>query len=496
MFKDKDLEKRLYMFSISSILEDIAKSMELDKIVIKKLDTIKVSSCYRKLILEEFMEDVEKIKPVYYDIYEDLVRLYNLYFSNLKIFDEYFNYSKLTLYPKEMKVLAELLKCHWHINLLIYNAGLKEKSYVEERLRYRLNYVIDFVPYFASFFYDIISKANSLKEALKMEEERGKILYWGLLGSETLFENLKKKLKGKCYERKNYPKIDDNLFKNHPFRILILDHVIEELWHTSGVNMLDLGVYYILLKRFNKSNVRDLLNHLERKSCSPKKLRYPIPEYFQNYNSCGVVCLLNAAKVYYPKLKLCRKLEKELLSKVQYEEYPGNLAPLLVMVAENVLNLKATMFFDSKTYLEKKKLMKNFAREIGFDEEKILKVAEFFINTAKKVGYIEKSKWRPEEIEDLLNEGSMILFVRDLENMLHYNLIFGYNGDNFYIFDPIYGDFLVPKNKINDIMRNRFGMWGIITYSPDIEIIKEMEKNIEKCKEVLNYHEVKISPNT
>ncbi|MEM5854850.1 MAG: hypothetical protein QW472_00820 [Candidatus Aenigmatarchaeota archaeon] len=490
----KELEKWLYVSNISLILEDILKSIGLDKKrAIRKLDKVRVPNDYKKLIVDEFMDDTKKVEAVYNDIYEELIRLYKLYFSNLEILDEYSCYPKLTLYPGEMKILADLLKRHWYVNLLIYNAGLKEKSYVEEKLKDKLNYVIDFVPYFASFFSDIIEKVSSLEEALNMGDERGKILYWSLLGSETLFENLKIKLKDKCYERKNYPQIDDKLFKNHPFRILILDNIIEELWHISGVSMLDVGFYYKLMKMFDKRKVKDLLNHLEKKACNPKKLKYPIPRYFQNYDSCGVVCLLNAAKVYYPKLKLSKKLEKKLLSKVQYEGYPGNLAPLIVMVAKDVLNLETKMFFDSKTYTEKKEMMKYFAKKIGFDEEKILNVAEFFIDSAKKVGYMEKKEWEAEEIKELLKNGSMILFAKDFENILHYNLIFGYDEDKFYVFDPLCGDFSVHENKINDLMKNRFGMWGIITYPPYIETIKKMEENVEKCEEVLRYHEIKVS---
>ncbi|MBU5682741.1 MAG: hypothetical protein KQA34_03475 [Candidatus Aenigmarchaeota archaeon] len=455
------------MSDLVSVFQEIINEIELEKKVIKKLDKIYVPVSYKKLIYEEFIDEAKKIKRIYNnDLYKELIKLYHLYFSNLVLFDKYLNFEKFIFFPKEIATIAKLLKCHWYINLIIYNLGSKEKSYIEERLKNR-------------FFSDIIKKINNLDEALYIEDERGKILYWSLLGSDILFKNLKEKTK-------------DKLLRNHAFRVLLMDNVLEELWHVSGVITLDLAVYYKLLKTFNKNSVKDLFDHLERKTNNIKKLIYPIPKFFQHYNSCGVACLLNAAKVYYPKLELNKKLEKNLLEKVQYKDYPGNLAPLLVMVAKDVLKLEAKMFFDLNTYIKNFDAMKIYAKEVGFDEKRILEVANFFIEAAKKVGYIEKSEWYSEEIEKLLNEGSLILFAKDLGSILHYNLIFGYDSDKFHIFDPLYGTYSVSKNEINEIMKNRFGMWGVIVYPPYIDIIKEMENNVEECRRVLKNYGIEI----
>ncbi|MEM5870946.1 MAG: hypothetical protein QXX04_01105 [Candidatus Aenigmatarchaeota archaeon] len=455
------------MSDLVSVFQEIINEIELEKKVIKKLDKIYVPVSYKKLIYEEFIDEAKKIKRIYNnDLYKELIKLYHLYFSNLVLFDKYLNFEKFIFFPKEIATIAKLLKCHWYINLIIYNIGLKEKSYAEERLKNR-------------FFSDIIKKINNLDEALYIEDERGKILYWSLLGSDILFKNLKEKTK-------------DKLLRNHAFRVLLMDNVLEELWHVSGVITLDLAVYYKLLKTFNKNSVKDLFDHLERKTNNIKKLIYPIPKFFQHYNSCGVACLLNAAKVYYPKLELNKKLEKNLLEKVQYKDYPGNLAPLLVMVAKDVLKLEAKMFFDLNTYIKNFDAMEIYAKEIGFDEKRILEVANFFIEAAKRVGYIEKSEWHSEEIEKLLNEGSLILFAKDLGGILHYNLIFGYDSNKFYIFDPLYGTYFVSKNEINEIMKNRFGMWGVIVYPPYIDIIKEMENNVEECRKVLKNYGIEI----
>ncbi|MFH7880414.1 MAG: hypothetical protein QXI09_00165 [Candidatus Aenigmatarchaeota archaeon] len=467
------------------------REVELENKAIKKLDKIEVPNNYKELILKEFINEAEKIKRKYQDIYEELIKLYKLYFSNLVLFDEYLSYDKLMFFPKEIEVIGKLLKGHWYINLLIYDIGLKEKPYAEKKLKNRINYI----PTFISFFSDIIEKINNLDEALKIRDERGKILYHSLLGSDVLFKNLKSKVKDKLYERKYYPLIEDRLLKNRPFRVMLIDNVLEELWHISKVSMLDLGVYYKLLKAFNKKSVKELFNHLEKKARNIKKLVYPIPKFYQHYDSCGVVCLLNAAKVYYPKLKLNKKLEKDLLIKVQYKGYPGNLAPLLVSVAKDMLNLEAKMFFDLDTYVKKFEIMKDYAKEIGFSEEKILDVAKFFIEKAKSIGFIEKKEWNYKEIESLLNNGSLILFARDLKNILHYNLIFGYDERKFYIFDPIYGDFSISKDEIGNIMKNRFGMWGVIIYPPYIETISKMEKNIEECRKRLNYYGIELSSN-
>lgn len=481
------------MSDLVSVFQEIINEIELEKKVIKKLDKIYVPVSYKKLIYEEFIDEAKKIKRIYNnDLYKELIKLYHLYFSNLVLFDKYLDFEKFIFFPKEIATIAKLLKCHWYINLIIYNIGLKEKSYVEERLKNRINYVIDYIPTYISFFSDIIKKINNLDEALYIEDERGKILYWSLLGSDILFKNLKEKTKDKLYERRNYPYVEYKLLRNHAFRVLLMDNVLEELWHVSGVITLDLAVYYKLLKTFNKNSVKDLFDHLERKTHNIKKLIYPIPKFFQHYNSCGVACLLNAAKVYYPKLELNKKLEKNLLEKVQYKDYPGNLAPLLVMVAKDVLKLEAKMFFDLNTYIKNFDAMEIYAKEVGFDEKRILEVANFFIEAAKRVGYIEKSEWYSEEIEKLLNEGSLILFAKDLGSILHYNLIFGYDSDKFHIFDPLYGTYSVSKNEINEIMKNRFGMWGVIVYPPYIDIIKEMENNVEECRKVLKNYGIDI----
>ncbi|MEM0243593.1 MAG: hypothetical protein QXT34_04105, partial [Candidatus Aenigmatarchaeota archaeon] len=287
------------MFNLISIFQEIMREVELENKAIKKLDKIEVPNNYKELILKEFINEAEKIKRKYQDIYEELIKLYKLYFSNLVLFDEYLSYDKLMFFPKEIEVIGKLLKGHWYINLLIYDIGLKEKPYAEKKLKNRINYI----PTFISFFSDIIEKINNLDEALKIRDERGKILYHSLLGSDVLFKNLKSKVKDKLYERKYYPLIEDRLLKNRPFRVMLIDNVLEELWHISKVSMLDLGVYYKLLKAFNKKSVKELFNHLEKKARNIKKLVYPIPKFYQHYDSCGVVCLLNAAKVYYPKLK-------------------------------------------------------------------------------------------------------------------------------------------------------------------------------------------------
>ncbi|MEM4772819.1 MAG: hypothetical protein QW648_02300, partial [Nanoarchaeales archaeon] len=215
------------MFDLISVFQEIINEIELEKKVIKKLDKIYVPVSYKKLIYEEFIDKAKKIKRIYNnDLYKELIKLYHLYFSNLVLFDKYLNFEKFIFFPKEIATIAKLLKCHWYINLIIYNLGLKEKSYAEERLKNR-------------FFSDIIKKINNLDEALYIEDERGKILYWSLLGSDILFKNLKEKTK-------------DKLLRNHAFRVLLMDNVLEELWHVSGVITLDLAVYYELLKTFNK----------------------------------------------------------------------------------------------------------------------------------------------------------------------------------------------------------------------------------------------------
>lgn len=147
------------------------------------------------------------------------------------------------------------------------------------------------------------------------------------------------------------------------------------------------------------------------------------------------------------------------------------------------------MYFDCETYIKNLHLAKEYAKTISYDENKIMKVVEFFIKSMNELGYLNKKSWSPEEIKELLNNGSMISFGRELSSgFLHANLIFGHNEKGFYVFDQLYGEYLVETNKINNVMRNKFGMCGFITIPPNFELLKKMEKNIEVCQRILNYH--------
>ncbi|MEM5820212.1 MAG: hypothetical protein QW678_00980 [Candidatus Aenigmatarchaeota archaeon] len=238
-------------------------------------------------------------------------------------------------------------------------------------------------------------------------------------------------------------------------------------------------LYCILMKYYNKNSFHELLKHLENKSKRKiREFKFPIPRYVQHYNSCGVVCMLNAIKVYLPFIKLNKNLEKELLSRVIYKDYPGNLAPLIAKTSKEIFGIEAKVFIDMKSYLSKIDEIKNFTKT--FYSGNISEIITFFLEKIKEIEYEEREKFTFNEIKKLINNGCMISFVKEVNETLHYNLIFGYKNNKILVFDPLGFTYEVSKNEINNTIRNRISLWGCIFYSPLKKILEKMNKTTKK----------------
>lgn len=454
-----------------------------DEIIIRNLDKISVPKEHRDKIMEEFRADLNKINPKFTDISNDIMKLFKIYFQGIHFLDEYIKYLNRFSPPyyKALCTLYDFLVAHWTLNLVLYKCGTLEKSYVEDKLKNEINEVLSYVPTLFSFF-NFINDIQNIEELKKMKDERAQLLYKLLFGNQNLFINLREFLKDKTYERKNCF-LDEKYISDPAYRTMLMDHLIELVWRYSGAMSLDISFYSSLMKMYNKNSFHSLLNHLKKKKKEGyKKFSFSIPRYYQNFNSCGVACMLNVVKAYLPEITVNKKIEKEMLSKVVYMDYPGNLTPLLIKFSKEKFGIDSSMFIDMDTYM---KNIDNLKKNIKFYDGDLEKVANFFIEESKKLGYIEKKSFSFDEIKEMINEGCMISFVRDLGDILHYNLIYGYKDRKLIVFDTISGTYEIEEEKIDKLMRNKMSMWGFISHPPDASLLKEMENHTRNTLNIL-----------
>jgi len=477
----------------------------LDKVKINKEDIDKVyrefesvQKAFYQKYKELFIKCCVSSEEKFIFLVKSLDTLWKKYFELLECMDTL--YPNLNcLYPKKVERIKELIRVFNKLNHLVYFITDIEKEiygyYLDSLNKEEADAILKGVKSFPTYLNYRFGHLKQYKfvgeEVLKKEIENNKDLKELLeMCSNSMF--LLKNILNNFSD--NFPRFkpswsettleNKDQLKDALRNILEFDHFIELFFRTSGILKLDVPFYKKICEYLNKPfGIENAIESLENfKNKRKNEFKFNIPKYHQNYDSCGIACLMNVLKTYFPKLKLERSLEKNLLKKVTIPGYYNNIPTSVVKVA-NEFGLPAFLIIDWDSFRKNYLLnpsYKNFPPLLRFLKE------------LQEIKHENLKQLEPNYVTETLNSGGMISYVGELSGILHYRLIFGYSKkeNHFRVFDPILGELKIKMGEISSKSRNSNGFWGVVYYPPEFHLLEELERKTQRSLELIkNVHE-------
>jgi len=172
--------------------------------------------------------------------------------------------------------------------------------------------------------------------------------------------------------------------------------------------------------------------------------------------------MANAMAVFRP-FKFTKKLEKEWLERSLHSPYPGNMPYLMAEIAREQ-GFPVELFWDKESYLAhtSDSHLEHYAQSSGLPFHLVKEVKEKFVKGMKEATNF-RGDWN-NWVKKRLQEGGLIVFANERQGILHYNLIYGYDEEGFFIWDPLGWE--EKSSDLNKTMRNSISVWGLVIYDP------------------------------